>query len=101
MKKIFIIILGVLCFSLVGLSLGYAARYNPDWAYKGQLERFGEDYIVVSDSKYKLSPSVKLFAFSEKYVTQASFPVGSRVVLTLDESKSEVLVVWLIDKELP
>lgn len=99
MKKI--IIIGALCLVLVGLSLGYAARFEPDWAHKGQLESLGQDDIVISDSVYKLSPSVKFFAFSQKYVTRESFPVGSKVVLTLDEDKSEVVVVWLVDKELP
>jgi len=44
---------------------------------------------------------VKFYAFSEKYVTPKDFTVGSKVVLTLNEDKSEVIVIWLNDRELP
>jgi len=96
------ILIGLLCFVLVGWSLSYAAApFKPDWDYKGQLENLNQDHIIVSDSIYKLSSSVRFYAFSKKYVTRKNFTVGSKVVLTLNKDKSEVIVVWLNDKELP
>jgi len=95
------IIVSSFCFVLISFSLSFAAPFEPNWNYKGKLESLNQDHIVVSDSIYKLSSSVRLYAFSEKYVTRKDFTVGSKVVLTLNEDKSEVVVIWLNDKELP
>lgn len=95
------IILSLLCFVLAVSTFCNAATFNPDWDYKGVLENLGQEYIVVSDTRYKLSSSARFFAFSEKYVMRSHFEKGAEVVLTLNDDKSEVIAVWLDDKELP
>ncbi|WP_321370665.1 hypothetical protein [uncultured Desulfuromusa sp.] len=95
------LVLSLLCFVFAVSTFCYAATFEPDWDHKGPLDSLEQDYIIVSDSRYKLSSMVRFLAFSEKYVTRGHFKNGSKVVLTLNEDKSEVIAVWLDDKELP
>ena len=95
------IFLGSLMVLLLSSSPGFAADYVPDWRHDGRLESLSDDYIVVSDSQYRLSSAVEFYALSGEYVVRYQFKQGVPVVLTLDEAGKEVVAIWLVDKPVP
>lgn len=82
--------------------LFYSVVYaqNPNWKYRGKLDRIQKNNVIITDQQFKLDQFVKFRAISDKPVSRADFKKGSDVVPTFNK-KREIIILWLVDKQLP